>query len=226
VAALAGPPPDCATAEPTGSAPVEAKPSPDEVLAQARAEAQAIRAQAQADAEGLCREARRQAEAEAAQTLARAYAEEQEAFRRVAEETLAELRAAQDERLAQVTEEAAALVAEMASRVVARLIAADEGIVVDVTRQALQELSEARELAIRVAPSAVPVLEARWEELRQELRADANATLIAAPEIAPGGCVVSSSHGEVDARIELQLDRCAEAVEEALAVYGRHAFPV
>ena len=183
----------------------------EEMPARVRQQAEEIVAQAHGEAEAI------RAEVRASETAA-VEEREREAFRQAADQALSELRTAQEALWTEVTEEAAALVAELAGRVVARLVEADDGIVVDVTRRALQDLSDARELHVRVAPEAVEAVTARLEELRGELRPEADVSVIEAEDMAPGGCVVSSELGEVDARIETQLEGCAKAVEESLGL--------
>ena len=154
----------------------QAQRTAEEIVAAAREQADEIRAEVRAG-EAAALEAR----------LAAAERMEREAFRQAAERALGELKTRQEGLWAQVTQEAAALVAEMTSKVVARLVEADHEIVVDVARRALQDLSDARELHVRAAPEAVEVVMARLDELRAELAPDAEVSVIGGAEVQPGG---------------------------------------
>jgi flagellar biosynthesis/type III secretory pathway protein FliH len=78
-------------------------------------------------------------------------------------------------------------------------------------RQALAGLRQARRVTMQVHPSQAEALRARTAEL--SLSASCEVQVLAAPAIEPGGCLIETELGSVDARLETQF----AVLERALA---------
>ncbi len=168
---------------------VDARERAKELVDQAQAEAERLVAQAQREADALRETARREGaetgRAEAAAVLARAH----------------ERRAAL---LAEAELALASLGAEAARKVVRAELALAPERVRDIAADLLGRVRRARELTLKVAAADA-------DRVRAIL--PTGATLDVSPDLAPGDVVVTTESGELDARIDVQLD----ALERALA---------
>jgi flagellar biosynthesis/type III secretory pathway protein FliH len=164
----------------------------------AGAEEQAERRRAEADRaldaerDRVLADARARGEAEAAALLVAAQAE-------------------RTERLDEVEQELPRLIREIARRVLGRELAQSPAAVVDVVLEALRPLRHRRQITLRLAPGDLPALEAAEPRLQQLVGA-ARLELIADTSVEPGGCVVQTEVGRVDARLSTQLERLVAAV--------------
>jgi flagellar assembly protein FliH len=201
--------------------PAAAVAASEALLEQAREEANRLRSEAEKQAAEVLAEAEervRAAEAQAREEAAKAVA-------RQAEQTVRELvQVLQDdlaqglrERWQELEREAGRLCIELAESILRRKIAEDDQIVVETVRAGLGRMSSARDITVRVSPEAEGVLERARESLRADLPASVSLTVIADEAISPGGALLTSSHGEMDLRLESQLARLKEAAQEALA---------
>jgi len=119
--------------------------------------------------------------------------------------------------LAEVEPELVELALGIARKVVQAEVGTNRDVVVRVTRRALQEVSESGEIVVRVNPGDLEYLESKIPDLaqgRRRLRLEPDA------EVGPGGCRVETAHGEVDARIEEQLEEIAKELREAAGSAG------
>jgi flagellar biosynthesis/type III secretory pathway protein FliH len=173
------------------SAVFDAKAEAQRILAEAREQAQALFAQARA--QGF-EEGRTAGQAAAATEL-------------VAKTTeLARARAAAQADLAR-------LAVRIAEKILARALALDPALVVDLCAAALAGLAGDRSIVLRVHPEDVALVEAARERLRG-VGAAGELAVRSDPTIGRGGCVVESELGRVDGRLEAQL----AAIERGLRV--------
>ncbi len=123
--------------------------------------------------------------------------------------------AARDRRLAAVEREVALLAMEIARRVLAAELAAREDAVVDLAARALGEARARREVTLRVHPGDARAVRSAEGRLAAIL---ARAPLAIREDVAlaPGGVVVETEAGWIDAGVEAQLAELARAVEEEL----------
>ncbi len=122
---------------------------------------------------------------------------------------------AERERTAAAAEEAAAeLALQVAEKVLGAALEVRPELVVEVTRGALRRLSEPVEATLLVNPDDAERVRDALGDLSAEHGAEL--TVRAERRVDPGGCVVRTGAGEVDARIGAQLDRAAEIVREGL----------
>ncbi len=168
-------------------------------------------AAAEAEARGI------RAEAEASREAIRARAEEagrQEGLARAAA-VLASASAERVRRLAAVDREVVSIAIEVARKVLGRELAAGGGAVADLAGRALAEARERREVVLRVNPTDGPAVRAAEGRLGAVLL---RARLLVREDAAvpPGGAVVDTEAGRIDAGIEAQLSQLERALEEAL----------
>lgn len=83
--------------------------------------------------------------------------------------------------------------------------------IVDIVRQVLQGARPGRHLTIQVNEADAQQVRVRTDRLKENLSASSEIHVVASPTIPPGGCVVESELGIIDARLETQL-RCLEEV--------------
>jgi flagellar assembly protein FliH len=206
---------------------VEPLPPPDpspEIIAAAEAQAAQIVAAAEAHAAQLVQVAHQEAaaaldaaRAEIAQMEQAAYAEGYRVSMAAARQDLgtqlqqaAELLAGAQEAkataLSEAEPEVIRLVLAIAKRVIRREIAADQRIVVDTVRESLRRLGGRAVARVRANPAEMPALNEAWNELTSVAR---EIEFIADEGVSPGGCIVESRQGEIDAQVETQVEAVA-----------------
>ncbi len=153
----------------------------------ARSEAERILEQARSEAERILDQAR------------------QEGLERAREEAATLLLSARRERdriLTSAREDVARVAVLAAERIVAAELALSPERVRDIVERALQPTRRAERVTLRVHPEDAELLE----------RLPPNVEVVPDPALQRGGCLVSSERGEVDARIEVQLQALREAL--------------
>jgi flagellar biosynthesis/type III secretory pathway protein FliH len=125
---------------------------------------------------------------------------------------LASAEAERDRRLAALGAEVAAIAVDVARKVLGRELRADPGAVVEIARAALEAARGRRGVTLRVHPRDAPAVRAGEARLRGPL---SRCALLEDERVEPGGAIVESEGGRVDARIETQLAALLEAMREA-----------
>lgn len=199
----------------------------DEVAAAATAESADIVSAAHDRAEHLVREAT----LEAASIRHEAYAEGREEGARdgvalaraeltdqmaLLQQVLQESKAIRDRLLWAAEQEIIELVLEATRGVVGEHARLDPAVAVETVERALDRAGSQNVVAIRIHPDRHELIEARLTELHGsppafEVRADES--------IAIGGCVIDTRSGQIDARLDVQLDEIARLLREALPEY-------
>lgn len=90
-------------------------------------------------------------------------------------------------------------------------------LVMQTVSQALRMFHHQTELKLRVPPDQLEAVRARVGELRARNGAGADIGVVADRHLPPGGCVLESELGSVDASIEAQLGVLARAMKKELA---------
>jgi flagellar assembly protein FliH len=83
-------------------------------------------------------------------------------------------------------------------------------------RETLQLAAGSPRIRIRLNPADLEQLSELESELSAHVSAVGEAQLIADPCIEPGGCLVETQHGVIDAQLETQLQRIAEELHPGL----------
>jgi flagellar assembly protein FliH len=171
-------------------------------LARARAEAERLRAEAQAQgyAEGAAR-----AEAE--------LQEKREAF----EELVSAIEARQETLFTGLEQETIELALEIAKKVVGHEVEAHPELVVAQVRRCLRRLRDRERVRVRVNPADVETLRAAKESLLAAYDGIGRMDIMDDYRVGPGGCLVESSDGTLDARLDRQLSEVERVLREANA---------
>lgn len=172
-----------------------------EMVAAARAEAERVLAEAAAERAHVLAQAAEEGRREG---LARAAA------------VLVSSAAERDRRLAALPREVAALALEVARAVLGRELAERAEAVAELAARAVSAARERREVTLRVSPADAPAVRAAEGALAAILLR-APLAVREDPDVAPGGVVVETEAGRIDARIETQLAHLARALEEAVS---------
>jgi flagellar assembly protein FliH len=121
---------------------------------------------------------------------------------------------------AQFLEQAEARAVELALLLAEKIVGAAFGVqpelVLEVVRGALRRAVERDHLVIEVHPGDLEIVRAEVGEVAARLGGVGQLEVVAEQRVAPGGCVVRTAEGEIDARIETQLERAEELLREAL----------
>ncbi len=196
----------------------------DETAAAATAESADIVAAAHERAEHLVREAA----LEAASIRHEAYAEGREEGARdgvalaraeltdqmaLLQQALQDSKAIRDRLLWAAEQEIIELVLAATRAVVGEHARLDPALAVETVERALDRAGSQNVVAIRIHPERHELIEAHLTELHGtpppfEVRAD--------DTVAVGGCVIDTQSGQVDARLDVQLDEIARLLREAL----------
>jgi type III secretion protein L len=106
---------------------------------------------------------------------------------------------------------------KIAEKIIGREIALDGAAVAEIVANALRNARRQERLTIRVNPSD---LSAVWQIKNSAVRADL-LDFEADPQIAVGGCVITSDTGTIDARLETQLKILEKNLLEQAAAQNR-----
>lgn len=96
---------------------------------------------------------------------------------------------------------------KMAERLVHRVIEVDRSVVVDQLANALQHVLRPLDVTVKINPADKPVLEAALPQLLAEFPRLTHIKLVEDADVTSGGCSVGYGQGEIDARIETQMER-------------------
>jgi type III secretion protein L len=117
-------------------------------------------------------------------------------------------------RLEALEGEVAAVALHVARKLVGVVVCEHPEVVADLARRALEPVRARREVLVRVNPRDAPLLRAQEPRLRELLDRAPGITLREDAAIEPGGVVVETEAGRVDARIEAQLAVLERALGE------------
>ena len=127
-------------------------------------------------------------------------------------EILVRARAEQQTRVDNAEKDLRRLAVSIAEKILARELAQNAETVVDVVKAALAGAKTRRELVVRVHPKELPIVQEREAELVRTVLRPGGLPVRADESVAPGGCLIDTEVGMIDARLEFQL----AAVERAL----------
>jgi flagellar assembly protein FliH len=172
-------------------------PNPQDIVAQAYAEAEAIRAQAREDGFAAGLHAAQAELSTGAEALAAAL------------QSVAELRGEVAE---QVERGAIALGLRIAEQALGAAVEVDADRVVDAVRGALRRLTERERVTILVNPADLDTVRSATTELMARLGGIDNCDVQAERRVSRGGAVVRTVEGEVDATLETKLSRARDVI--------------
>lgn len=167
------------------------------IVAQARGEAEAVRVAARVAADEIREAARREGEAAGVEQAA-------------AIVVRARIDAARE--AAAQTDTVVTLALDVAHTILGREAASGPDVLRDVAKRALQRVRRARRIVLRVNPADANLA---TQQLRAWLPAGTEPDSLGVevdPSVEPGGVVIESDLGRIDARLEKQLDAIAHAL--------------
>jgi type III secretion protein L len=124
---------------------------------------------------------------------------------------VAEVNAARDRYVTESEPELIRLAVRIAQKIIGEELRTNPEAIVSVARQCLQGLGRERSLTMRVSPGDVDLVRRRIGLLREAAGFHRSIEVVADPAVSPGGCIVESECGVIDARLETQI-RCMEEI--------------
>jgi flagellar assembly protein FliH len=128
-----------------------------------------------------------------------------------AEQAVADLR---DSYLAEAETAAVDLAFRIAEKVIGAAVAADPNVVLEVVSGALLRTTDRDHLVLEVNPRDFELVRDAASELAARLGGIRRMEVVSERRVEPGGCVVRTVEGEIDARISAQLERVRQILAE------------
>jgi flagellar assembly protein FliH len=172
-----------------------------------QAQANAVQIEAEAAARG-----REQGYAEGV-SLALA---EAEPARAALEQAVRALEAVRDEFAEQGERRAVELAVAIAEKILGAAFEVDQARICDVVAGALRRAVARDHVVLEVNPDDLEVVRGAADDVAAKLGGVHRIEVVAERRVGRGGCIVRTGSGEVDARIETQLERAAEVLRESL----------
>jgi flagellar assembly protein FliH len=115
-----------------------------------------------------------------------------------------------------IENEVVELALAIARQVICHEITMDKEIVVCVAREALAKVEDPGKIRIKMSPSDLQFIKETQTQLSNMVENIEHITLEAAENIQSGGCIIETDLGEIDARIEKQLQIVEESFRTAV----------
>lgn len=113
------------------------------------------------------------------------------------------------------------LVLSIARKVVKVISESHREVVIANIEQALERLQQKSDVVVRVNMVDLPLVTEQREELLQSAERAGTITIAEDTTIDPGGCVIETDFGEIDARIAVQLQEIEDRILEIVPVKTR-----
>lgn len=134
-----------------------------------------------------------------------------------AREKLADAVMEREKILRKAEDEIAQLAVAVARKIIFREMFADPSIVGEIVEEAIRKVSDREEITVKVHPADLDFVLSRQDDLSRNIKGIRKLKILADNSISPGGCVIETPGGTVDARIESQL---AEIEQSLMDVSG------
>ncbi len=108
------------------------------------------------------------------------------------------------------------LIYQIASKIAMNEIQQNSGLIMSVLKEAVADSIDEETLTIRVAQSDLDFIEKSKGDLGVEFSFLKRAKLEAHPEIQPGGCVVVTNFGQIDATVEKRVEKVWSSIHEKI----------
>ena len=132
------------------------------------------------------------------------------------QEVLLQLNNIRKETYRNIEKEVVELALAIARQVICQEITIDKEIVVGVAREALAKVEDPGRIKIKMSPSDLQFINETQSQLSSLVENFDNVSLEATESIQSGGCIIETDLGEIDARIEKQLQAVEESFRTAL----------
>jgi flagellar biosynthesis/type III secretory pathway protein FliH len=176
------------------------------IIQQAHSQAEQIRRQAEAAG-------RKAAEAEAERAIDEKIGKRMNTLVPALEQLVQQIYDAKGELLAQWERSALHVVSAIAERVVRRRLEKEPEIALEIIADALQLTVGSAEITLRVNPTDYENFGPQIDRLAATICRLAPSQIVSDPALSPGGCRVVTKFGEIDERIEAQLQRIEQDLE-------------
>ncbi len=132
------------------------------------------------------------------------------------QEGLLQLNTIRKETYLEIEKEAVELALAIAKQIICQEITIDREIVVCVAREALAKVEDPGKIKIKMSPSDLQFIKENRSHLSDIIDNIDNVAFEAVESIQSGGCIIETDLGEIDARIEKQLQAVEESFRTAL----------
>jgi flagellar assembly protein FliH len=97
------------------------------------------------------------------------------------------------------------LAVQLARKVIEREVENVPDLAVSVIRAALEEMDARTSVRVRVSPEDAELLRRKWDEVVPPIIGAQRAELVVDPRVQPGGAIIETTQGQVDAQLESKL---------------------
>lgn len=108
------------------------------------------------------------------------------------------------------------LTIEIAQKVIQRELLLDEHTIIEMVKETLKQSSELKEITLSVHPNDYNLIRQHMDDLKSLISSQANLIVLPDHSITVGGCIVRSSLGTLDARIDTQLEEIKKALLDVI----------
>jgi flagellar assembly protein FliH len=108
------------------------------------------------------------------------------------------------------------LIFQVAKKLLMDEISQRREVVLDVVKRAIESAQSDENVVVRVSHSDFEFVESVREKLGKEFDSLKQVKFESADELTDGGCVVETNYGDVDARVEMRVDKLWAAISEKL----------
>ena len=105
----------------------------------------------------------------------------------------------------------------LAQKIIATTLELEPARMLSVVQGALRHLVDRDEVVLEVNPADVAIVHAEIESLDPSVAGPKSISVAGERRVGRGGCVVRTREGEIDAQIDVQLERAAEILRKSLA---------
>ncbi|MGQ9629606.1 MAG: FliH/SctL family protein [bacterium] len=190
----------------------EAQKEIDGMISKAREEAEKILEKARAEGEDLKRESYDRGLREGREEGIRLGKGELAELNQQMETILESAREKRKEVLEGLEEEIVRLALAIAEKVVRADVRIDKNAVLNVVREAISKINERDNVRIRVHPLDVENVRAHKDWFFETIGSPRNVEVLDDPSIQPGGCIIETGFGGVDARVDTQLKSIGDSL--------------
>lgn len=180
----------------------------------ARAQAEQLLQEARSQAEDLKRISQEQGYQEGRQQITEEMEDARRSALQEAEQLIGQARQERERLLAEVEPQTIELAVAIARRVIGRELMLHPETVQDIAREALRQARGGDELIVKVHETSYEALRAGWEEVVPNGDFARRCRIEVDNRVEPGGCVVDTRSGSIDAQISTQLAVVSSALKQ------------
>jgi flagellar assembly protein FliH len=198
----------------------EAEGEAAKILSEAREEAERVKTEAGREAEEILAEARKNAYGEGREE---GFKEGQEEVSRLIDRLHSVLNAASDKRqeiLNHTEKQIVDLILLITRRVVKVISESEKKVVLENVKKALEKVKGETEITIKVNTRDLDLTTKHKKQFIAAVESLKQVKVEEDSRMAPGGCIIETSFGDIDARIAKQLDLIEERIRELIPVDG------